>query len=182
MTETIRDAEYYKHKIMDFMVPSILALVFLYACSTAPHVEKKASKLDKTGSPRPQMIIDEATDAPTGMNASQFENFGPVVQELLNNNWPVTAVTTDGIITLTGEKMIWQCGLLDNTPDDKSDDEYPQFGDVKSISAKLGIEQPDETLIIWEEHSEYMGKGGQIVFKAKVNALACPLVVVASGK
>lgn len=89
---------------------------------------------------------------------NQLNNFIAVAQELIDNHWPLTAVSADGIATIQGKDLVLLCGVLARTPSNISDDEYPQFADVSSLEEKLGIETPKTTLI-WEGEYTQIDQG-----------------------
>lgn len=157
---------------------------FMFACmaiasdtDTQAHLRELARGRAMTDRYKSNLMTP--TPEPNIMGADeQLGNLVVVVQEIMQYGWNVTSISTDGKIEVQGNRVVWECGVLDHTPVDKLDNEYPQFSDVQSIAEHLQVALPDKTLVIWEREMGYMSEGGAERVDTKSIVLACPKVVV----
>lgn len=183
MTETVKDFEHYKHKVVDkvghVLVPSVLLLSLVYICATSPIPEKKSSKHDKEADPRPMLAEDGLVAESGAMNSYQLNNFSAVVQELMQDNWNVQNIGMDGVIMISGNEFDLLCATLDPTPDDKGDNPFVQYPDVEAIAGQIGVSLPESTFSIWGPNAGLMtGNGVASQVDTAEPVLACPGVEI----
>lgn len=154
-------------------------LVACVAISNDPKAQTRLKQLEKaremTNRAKTQDITPVPSSIPDNPDIQRLENILTSVQELMKFGWNVSSLSTEGIITLRENDVVWQCGALDATPGEQNDDSFRKFENVGRLADQLQIELPSKTLVIWEGNAGYMdGDGGAERVDTDSLVWACP--------
>jgi hypothetical protein len=168
-----------KGSLYSFLIVGLLAIGSVCVIvANDPFTKARAAEKEAERA-RVQEVETEATTgvSPT-MNPDELSEFVEEVQNLIENDWLIKEIDTEGIITIQGENVSMKCGVLDPTPQDQSDNRFRQYSDTQQLSARLGVVLPNKTALIWDRNMGMLSEGLGDASDVDTNSFvwACPLV------